>query len=75
MKVLIIILVGLFVSWHYTDLNSSSVLHSIVLPIVMFIFSVALLIWLISKAGLSGTGNSSDGFIDTNNFDDFDSLD
>jgi hypothetical protein len=51
MKSLIIIIIGLYASWHYTDLSSSNVLISALAPFGVFIFLVCFAIWLVLKAG------------------------
>lgn len=70
MKSLIVILIGLFVTWHYTDLSSDNAFQSVLLPILVFIFLVAFAMWLVLKAGFgrrvdrdgySGSGDGGDG--------------
>lgn len=51
MKLFVVIVVGLFLSWHYTDLSSESAFRSVFLPILVFLFLVALAMWLVLKAG------------------------
>ena len=61
MKSLIIILIGLYSSWHFTDLSSESSLYSIVAPIGVFVFFISLALWLVLKAGFGGKADSSGG--------------
>lgn len=62
----IIILIGLWVSWSYTDLGSQSALHSMVCPILAFVFLVSLIIKLVvligPDSGRGGHGDSGGGF-------------
>lgn len=51
MKSFLIILAGLFLSWYFTDLSSDSSFQNILAPIFLFVFLIALAIWLILKAG------------------------
>lgn len=60
MKSLMIILAGLYGSWHFTDLSSASALYRVFAPFCVFVFLVALLIWLISR-GFGGNTHGGDG--------------
>ena len=62
MKSLIVILLGLFTSWHYSDLESESTLYNLVAPIGVFVFLVSLCLWLVLKAGF-GEKTDGNGFI------------
>jgi len=59
MKSLIIILIGLYASWHFTDLSSESSLYSILAPVGVFVFFISLALWLVLKAGFGGKTDSS----------------
>jgi hypothetical protein len=66
MKSWVITLLGLGVSWHYTDLNSESSLYSTFCPIMVAVFLIATVIKLAtlssgSKGGGFG-GGSGGGF-------------
>ena len=77
MKALIIILLGLFSSWHFIDLHSKSFLHSAIAPLLFFLFLVAFVVWIASKVSSdsrsgssdSGSGWSSDDFGDSGGSD------
>lgn len=65
MKSLIIIVLGLWGSWYFTDISSSNFLYNALAPFGVFIFLCALLVWLVTKAGLGGktdSGGSAGGF-------------
>ncbi len=67
MKSLLSIIIGLAVSWHYADIESSSSLASILAPLVFIILLISLLFWLVfffQRKGISQTvsrGGSSTG--------------
>ena len=54
MKSLIFIVLCLWCSWHFTDIESSNFLYSALAPFGVFIFLCSLLIWLVAKAGFGG---------------------
>jgi len=54
MKALLMIIVGLGSSWHFTDIASSSLLSNALAPFGVFIFMCALLLWLVVRAGFGG---------------------
>ena len=54
MKALVVILAGLYGAWHFTDLSSPDALNSVVAPFAVFIFLVALMLWLVLKGGFAG---------------------
>lgn len=58
MKSLIIILIGLYASWHYTELTSESAIYSALAPFGVFVFLISLCFWLVLKGGC---GDRSDG--------------
>ncbi len=58
MKMLFVIFLGLFSSWHLTDLSSESSFQSIFAPILLFVFLISLAIWIVIKTRL---GKMSDG--------------
>jgi len=60
MKSLIIIIVGLLLSWKYTNLSSPSALESMVCPVLVFVFLVSLALWVVVKFE-SGSGRSGPG--------------
>jgi len=62
MKSLLIILIGLFVSWYYTDLSSKSSVYSLLAPLGVFVFLIALGFWLVAKAGCGGRADGSSGY-------------
>ena len=64
MKSLLIILIGLVGSWHYTDLSSENFLTNFVAPFFVFIFMVSIPLWFVIKAGFGGSASSS-GYYDT----------
>ena len=62
MKSLLIILIGLYASWHYTDLSSENSVYSVLAPLGIFVFLISLGFWLVVKAGLSGRSDGGSGF-------------
>lgn len=54
MKTLIVILLMCFASWHYTNLESQSIMLSVIAPVVFFFSLVALGFWLVLAGGFSG---------------------
>ena len=62
MKSLIVILLGLYGSWHVTDLASDSSLQRVLAPLGVVIFFIALAIWLVLKAGFGAQANRSGSF-------------
>jgi apolipoprotein N-acyltransferase len=44
----IIVIVGLWTSWHYTDIASQTTLYSVICPVLVFVFATALAIKLLS---------------------------
>ena len=61
MKSLLVILIGLFTSWRYTDLSSDSSLCSVLAPLGVFVFLVSLGAWLVLKAGFGGRTDGGAG--------------
>lgn len=58
----IVILIGLWVSWSYSDLEAQSALYSMVCPLLVFVFLVSLLIKFVVLIGPeSGRGGHGDG--------------
>ena len=51
MKPLIIILIYLWASWHFTELGSDDVLNGVLAPLGVVVFLIALAIWLVLNAG------------------------
>lgn len=62
MKSLTIILVGLWLSWSYTNLSSSSALESVVCPVLVFVFLVSLAFWVVARFE-SGSGHGGGGTV------------
>ncbi len=60
MKALIVILLGLYGSWHLIDIHSRNILHNAVAPLMFFLFLVAFTIWLAMKLGPDKRGGSGD---------------
>lgn len=61
----IINIVGMLLSWHFTDLNSSSILENKVFPIMVGGFLIGLVIKLVLALGHSngrGTNGEDGGF-------------
>lgn len=66
MKSLIIILMGLYGSWHYMDVLSKHGFNSVFAPLMFMVFLVSLAVWVIVKANL---GEEADGgYVNTNDF-------
>lgn len=61
MKSLIFITLGLWMSWSFTDLDSSNIFQNIFSPLCFFFLLCALITWLVVKAGIldKPSGNSS----------------
>ena len=61
MKSLIFIVLGLWVSWTFTNLDSSSIFQNTFSPLCFFFFLCALITWLVIAAGIldKPRGNSS----------------
>ena len=71
MKILILILIGLVVSFIYTDLKSDSALTNIVAPLGILVFLISLAIWLVMLFHKKGIDqNTSPGGIDSGGFGD-----
>lgn len=64
MKSWLVVLIGLLVSWHFTDLHSSNKLYGILAPALFLIFVVALIRLLLGRR----TGSQSDGGGDSGGF-------
>jgi|SaaInlStandDraft_4_1057021.scaffolds.fasta_scaffold63167_1 hypothetical protein len=62
MKSLIIILLGLSISWYFTDLSSDSSRQNMLAPIGVIMFLISFAIWLVLKAGFGTKANRSGGF-------------
>ncbi|MFT5421236.1 MAG: hypothetical protein ACI9D5_001991 [Candidatus Endobugula sp.] len=54
MKSFIFIILCLWFSWHFTDIESSNFLYSALAPFGVFVFLCSLLMWLVLKAGFGG---------------------
>jgi len=54
----VIITIGLWVSWNYTNLESQSALYSILCPLLLFVFLVSFLMKLVL---FLGHGNDRSG--------------
>lgn len=61
MKSLIFILIGLYLSWHYTDLASDSSIQNALAPLGVFIFLILLAMWFVSKGDRRGGTGTSGG--------------
>ncbi|MCG8670979.1 MAG: hypothetical protein MI867_16335 [Pseudomonadales bacterium] len=70
MKSLIVILSGFSGSWWLTDISSDNALFSVVGPIGVIAFLIAMLLWLVTRGGMGSKvpGGSTGGFIDSSNF-------
>lgn len=58
MKSILIILLGLVVSWRYLDFSSDSTVGSVVAPIGLFVFLILLACWIVlglHKMGVNQT--------------------
>ncbi len=67
MKALLIIIIGLALSWHFTDISSDSAARSVLAPIGLAVFLISLCIWLVFRAGFGkslGRGGLGDSFFD-----------
>lgn len=62
MKYLITIIIGLGLSYHFTDVGSENSFYSVICPIGVFVFICSLAIWITQRLG-SGhyDGRSGDG--------------
>ncbi len=47
MKSLIIILIGIYFCWQYTDLSSENLLSGVLAPLGFTVFLISLLLWLV----------------------------
>ena len=47
MKSLIIILIGIYFCWQYTDLSSENLLPGVLAPLGFTVFLISLLLWLV----------------------------
>lgn len=61
MKSLIIIMTGLFGSWHYMDISSEHAFYAAICPILFILFLIAAALWLVMKAGFGGRTSSRGG--------------
>lgn len=61
MRSLIIIVLGLVSSWHFTQLGSPSLFAGTIAPILVAVFLIALLLWLLANTGF-GRRAKGDGF-------------
>ncbi len=59
MRSWLIILIGLAASWHNTDLASDNGLYNLVMPLLFFLFIIALVIKIAAKIGPDGGGSRS----------------
>jgi len=54
---------GLLVSWHYIDMDSSSILQSKICPVLMIVFTIAIIVnfdfLFSSKSGSGGQGGDN----------------
>jgi hypothetical protein len=57
-KSFLCILLCLWFSWHFTDIESSNFLYSTLAPFGVFIFLCSFLMWLVLKAGFGGKTDS-----------------
>ncbi len=67
MKSLILISLGLAISWRFTDISSDSALQSVLAPIGVVICLIALCLWLVFRAGFGkklGRSGLGDSFFD-----------
>jgi hypothetical protein len=60
MKSLIIILAGLWASWHFAELGSGNALTGVIAPLGVIGFLIALALWLVLKVGFGAKANVSD---------------
>ncbi len=52
---------GLLASWHFTELSSDSLFQSVLCPILIGYFLIALLFKLVFSLGLGSRGEGGDG--------------
>lgn len=59
MKSLVIILIGIYLSWLYTDLSSEQLLPGVLAPLGLTVFIISLLLWLVLNTTVGhSTGDS-----------------
>ncbi len=64
MKSFLVILIGLFGSWHLIELSSDNLFSSVFAPILLFVFLISLAIWFVLKTkygALSDDGSFLEG--------------
>jgi hypothetical protein len=64
LKSLIIIVLGLVSSWHFTQMGSPNLFAGTIAPILVAVFLIALLLWLVANAGFGRSLNRGDGGFD-----------
>lgn len=67
MKTLAVILVGLYVSWRYTDVQSEQALHSVWAPLACMVFLLALVVWAFGRLAVNAAGGSGGGYSGSSN--------
>ncbi|MFV1872496.1 MAG: hypothetical protein ACMZ64_04090 [Oleiphilus sp.] len=61
MKSLIIIMIGLYGSWHFMDISSEHALYAALCPILFILFLISAALWLVTKAGFDRRTSKRDG--------------
>lgn len=61
MKSLAIILVGLYLSWRYTNVQSEQSLYSVWAPLACMAFLLALVVWAFGRLAVNGAGGGCSG--------------
>ena len=69
MKSLMVILLGLFASWHFTELGTDDIFRAYISPIAFCILLMALAVWLVLKAGFGSRTDNSGSHYSGGGFD------
>lgn len=69
LKSLIIIVLGLVSSWHFTQLGAASLFAGVIAPILVAVFLIALLLWLLERGWIGGRGYGDTGGFDSDGGD------
>ena len=60
MKSLLVILLGLYGSWHFIDLSSKNSMQNVIAPLFFVLFLIAFFIWLTMRTSSGSNGGSFD---------------